>query len=217
MRDTILRLATLVIASASSLTAQANPIHLHIGYLADAYPGTPTGEGLLATAAAEAAIAAEHAELAVAARSSLEDVRLHVGHVLHALDPTLAAEGPGLGYGVRQAAAAAATYIAMVTADSAASDNVKLHAARISASIANAVERADAMVSLARQIEAANSAAAADALVDQLNALGAALVRGQDADGDGRVGGQAGEGGLRQASEHMTLLKRGERLIGEEQ
>ncbi len=216
MRDTILRVATLVFATASSLSAQANPTHLHIGYLADAYPGTPSGGGLLATAAAEAEIAAEHAELAVAARSNFEDVRLHVGHVLHALDPTLTAEGPGLGYGVRRAVADAATHIGLITADSAASDNVKLHAAHISAAIANAVERADMMVSLARQIEAAGSGASADPLIDQLNALGAALVQGRDADGDGRAGARPGEGGLRQAIQHMTLLKRGEGRIGDQ-
>lgn len=216
MRDTIRRVATLTLACASTLSAQANPIHVPIGYLADAYPGTPAGQGLLATAAAEAAIAAQHADLAVAARSSFDDVRLHVGHVLHALDPTLVSGGPGFGYGVRQAAAAAATYIGMLTADSTTSDNVKLHAAHISASIANVVERADAMVLLAQQIETASSAAAAGTLIDQLNALGAALVQGRDANGDGVIGWPAGEGGLRQATQHMTLLKRGEGLLGAE-
>lgn len=217
MRDTILRVATLMLACAPSLSGQANPIELPIGYLADAYPGTPTGQGLLATATAEATVAAHHADLALAAASRLEDVRLHVGHALHALDPTLTVDGPGLGYGVRQAAAAAATYIGMLTADSTVSDNVKLHAAQISAAIANVVERADAMILLAHQIEAATSAAAAAPLIDQLSALGSALVQGRDTDGDGRVGGPAGEGGLRQAAQHMTLLKRGARLIGEEQ
>jgi hypothetical protein len=216
MRATILRVATLTLAWASTSSAQANPIHLPIAYLADAYPGTPTEQGLLATAATEAAIAAQHAELAVVAMSSFEDVRLHAGHVLHALDPELVAGGPGLGYGVRQAAAAAATYIGMVTADSTASENVKLHAAHIAASIVNVVERADAMVLLAQQIETATSAAAATTLIAQLNALGAALVQGRDANGDGLIGWQVGEGGLRQAVQHMTLLKRGDGLRGAE-
>jgi hypothetical protein len=47
----------------------------------------------------------------------------------------------------------------------------------------------------------------------RLTEEGMGLVRGRDIDGDGLVGWQAGEGGLRQAHQHLTLMKRGEGLV----
>ena len=46
------------------------------------------------------------------------------------------------------------------------------------------------------------------------SALTDAIVNGVDADGDGRVGWQEGEGGLAQATQHLGLLKRGEGMGG---
>lgn len=199
--------------SAPALSAQANPVHGHIAYVADAFEATPSGQGLLPTAVAEAEIAAEHAGFAADDTTYLEGIQRHVGHVLHAIDPTLVPGGPGLGYGVRQAAANVILHIAMTSTDEGASDNVKTHASHILATMGNVVQRADAIVALAQEIQAATSVATAAALLQQLTAQCDALLVGRDADGDGRVGWQAGEGGLRQAAQHMTLMKRGEGLV----
>ena len=200
--------------STPDLNAQANSVHSHIGYVADAFDGTPNGQGLLPTAVAEAEIAAEHAGFAAGDATYLDGIKRHAGHVLHAIDPTLAPGGPGLGYGVRQAAATVVLHIELAAADEGASDNVKTHAAHILATMDNVGQRADAIVALAQEIEAATSLATAAALLEQLTAPCAALLSGRDADRDGRVGWQPGEGGLRQATQHMTLMRRGEGLIG---
>ena len=53
---------------------------------------------------------------------------------------------------------------------------------------------------------------AALALVNQLSTVAEQLITGVDANGDGRVGWQQGEGGLEQAEQHMNLMKKGEGL-----
>ena len=66
------------------------------------------------------------------------------------------------------------------------------------------------MLGLAHQIELSSSPD--EPLLARLGEAGAGLVAGRDLDRDGLVGWQGNEGGLRQAAQHMTLLKRGEGL-----
>jgi hypothetical protein len=68
------------------------------------------------------------------------------------------------------------------------------------------------MAALAQQLLTTNSINDATALLQRLSAESQAVLFGRDMDGDGRVGWEAGEGGLRQSSQHMTLMKRGEGL-----
>jgi len=193
--------------------AQTSPVHSQIGFLADVFEGTPGLQGLLPTAVSEAAIAAQRVELANAAGASLYDVQLHASHVLHALDPTLTAGGPGLGYGARLATATAASYIAALASDSTASDNVRTHAGHIRTILATVLARMDRAVSLAQEIQATSNGPVAASLLGQLTAHVEGMTVGSDIDRDGRIGWQSGEGGLRQATQHLTLLRRGEGLI----
>lgn len=211
-RTSLLGVGALLVLSASPASAQSNAVHSHISQVADVFEDTPGLQGLLPTAVAEAAIAARHVELANQAGSSLGDVQLHVGHMLHALDPTLVIGGPGLGYGVRLAASSAASHLSMAASDTSASDNVRTHAEHVSVIFANVMGRVDQMIALAQEIQAASSGAAASALVARLTVQCETLVAGRDLNGDERIGWQAGEGGLRQATFHMRLLERGEGL-----
>ena len=45
--------AAALVLSAPGLAAQANPVHAHMGHVADGFRGTPDGMGLLPTAIAE--------------------------------------------------------------------------------------------------------------------------------------------------------------------
>src|SRR5438094_658774 len=65
---------------------EAIPAHLHIGHVMTNWRDTPGGRGFLPVAIDEWRVAVEHARLAAKA-SSLDDIKLHAGHVLHALDP----------------------------------------------------------------------------------------------------------------------------------
>src|SRR5687767_15384809 len=85
--------------AATAVTAQTpDGVKTHIGHVQTSFMGTPMNQGLLPTAVAEAKIAAQHAALAMKASGNLDQMKLHAGHVLHAIDPSIEAKGPGLGY-----------------------------------------------------------------------------------------------------------------------
>lgn len=77
--------------------------HSHVGHALTAWPDTPGQKGLLEVARMEATVAAEHAAYAVEGARNIASVKLHAGHVLHAVDPKLLPDGPGAGYGLTRA------------------------------------------------------------------------------------------------------------------
>ena len=207
-----LALMTVVASNGSLVAEQGNAAHSHIGHVADGWRDTPDGQGFLPTALAEARIAARHAGLAARDSEDLDSMKRHTGHVLNAVDPTAMENGPGLGYGVKQAAEGAVRHIELAAASDGASQAVTTHATHVATSARNTVARAEEVASLAAQIMAATSAARTAPLVAQLNTLAEQLVAGHDANGDGRVGWQEGEGGLAQAEQHLGLMKKAEGL-----
>jgi hypothetical protein len=197
---------------ATSAMAQGNPVHTHIGHVRTAFGAAPNGQGLLPTAMAEAATAAQHAQLAARDPANLDAMKTHAGHVLHALDPTVVAQGPGQGFGVKRAADAIATHIGMAASAAGASANVTTHANHVGASARGVVARTDEAIAVARSIQAATTAAQAAPLVQQLVTLTQQLTAGRDANGDGQIGWQEAEGGLQQTQQHMNLMATGEGL-----
>ena len=201
-----------IMLSGNNLVAQQNAAHNHIGHVMDGWRDTPEGQGFLPTAVAEARIAAQHASLAAKDPSNLDAIKRHSAHVLHAVDPEQIETGPGLGYGVKKAAAGAAQHITAASNADGASDAVQTHATHIATSAQNTVGRAGEIVALAQKIAIATSAADASSLVTDLNTLAQQLLAGTDANGDGRTGWQEGEGGLEVAETHANLMKQAEGL-----
>ncbi len=197
-----------------AVDAQADPAHTHMGHVVDGFRGTPDGQGLLPTAVAEAEVAAQHAGFAGRDVSNLDGMKRHMGHVLNAMDPTEVESGPGLGYGVKAAAAGVARHIGLAAGSEGASDNIKTHGNHVSTAAGNVVTWVDEVIALARQVQEATEASAAAGMVDEIIELTNAIVSGTDTNGDGRTGWQEGEGGLAQATQHMNLMKRGEGLNG---
>ncbi len=206
--------ASVALALAATSVAAQNPAHTHIGHAADGFRNTPDGMGLLPTAVAEAETANTHANLAGRDPSSLEGMQRHMAHVIHALDPSEVENGPGAGYGVIAAAEGAARHISLAAAAEGGGDGVKTHATHVATAARNAVANAKAAIEVAEKIQAATDAAEAATLLTELTELTGAIVNGVDANADGRIGWQEGEGGLAQASTHMGLLKRAEGLGG---
>ena len=165
--------------------------------------------GLLPAAMEEARVASVHAGLAARDPENLAAMKLHAGHVINAIDPSVVTSGPGLGYGVKRAALGVATHIDLAAKVPGAPANVVTHANHVGTSARNTVQRADAIVVLAQRIQAATSASDAAALVSQLVSLTNELVLGKDADADGKVTWKEGEGGLQQCDEHVKLLLAG--------
>jgi len=175
---------------------EAIPAHLHIGHVMTNWRDTPGARGFLPVAVDEARVAVLHAGLATKS-SSLDDIRLHAGHVLHAIDPMVEAKGPGAGYGVKKAAAGALQHLEFAARAEGATASITTHSANVSSSLASVLESVDRAVAAAKSIRAATDAAEAAGLNADLVAL---TLRIRD--------------GLQQAETEMGLILKAEGLLG---
>jgi hypothetical protein len=201
-----------LVAAAAKPTIKVpdGPVGVHIGHIVNSFLDTPDKQGLLPVAIAEAKTAAQHAALAARAPTNLEGMKTHAGHVLNAVDPSIEPKGPGMGYGVKKAAQGIANHIELAAKSPGASKNVVMHAEHIRTSAENTVARCDQIVAIAKQVQAATSAPAAAALVNQLVSLTSQLMTGADANNDGKVTWEKGEGGLNQVQQHIDLMLKAE-------
>ena len=193
-------------ARAAILAVPPGPAGVHIGHVVNSFNETPTLQGLLPAAIAEARIAVTHAGLAGRQPTNLEYMKTHAGHVIHALDPKVIAMGPGLGYGVTKGAGGVAAHIDLAAAAQGASPAVVMHSKHIAAAARSVAERAGAALAIAQKVMAATTPAEAAALVSQLTSAVEQLIAGVDLNGDGRITWEQGEGGLQHADEHVKLM-----------
>src|SRR5262245_39589258 len=133
---------------------EAIPAHLHIGHVMTNWRDTPGTRGFLPVAIDEARVAALHAGLAVKA-TTLDDIKLHAGHVLHALDPALEPKGPGAGYGVKKATAGALQHLDFAVKAEGATASITTHAAQVPSLLASVLQSVDQATAVAQQIRAA--------------------------------------------------------------
>jgi hypothetical protein len=192
--------------------APANPVHNHIGHVMTAWKDTPASQGFLPAAIADAKVAATHAGYMQKSPDNLDSIKLHAGHVINALDPSIEAKGPGSGYGVKRAAEGASQHVQLAAKTEGASKGVQTHAGHVTASLADVTQWTEAAIATAQKIRAATSAAEAAPLVAELVAQTNSISNGVDANKDGSIGWQTGEGGLAQANQHMMLMMKGEGL-----
>jgi hypothetical protein len=176
---------------------EAIPAHLHLGHVMTNWRDTPGMRGFLPVAIDEARVAALHAGLA-AKSASLDDVKLHAGHVLHALDPGVESRGPGAGYGVRKAAAGALQHLDFAARAEGATPAVIEHAAPASSSLSTVLQLVDRAIAVAQRIRAATTVADAAGSAAEL----VALTR------------QIGDEGLKAAQTRLDLIMKAEGLAG---
>jgi hypothetical protein len=193
-------------ASAQSAAQAAPAMSPHIGHVLTSYKDTPGQKGFLETANAEADVAIQHATLGMKDLTNLDMMKRHAGHVLNALDPSLMAQGPGKGYGLKKASDNIATHITMAGQPADAPAAVKTHSVHVAQAAKNTSKRADEMIEVAQKIQKAQTAAEAKPLFEQLNAKAQELRAGVDANKDGKVDWKEGEGGLDMAKTHMDLM-----------
>ncbi len=184
--------------------------HRHMGHVSKSFGDTPDKVGLLTILEEEAPIAAQHAGLAARDLSNLSSMQTHTRHVRHAVDAASESGGPGKGYGIVKAAQGVSRHIGLASNAGDASDNVKLHAEHVKSSADNVVSWGQEIMQLSERVLSASTAAQAAPLVQQLQELTQHIVDGTDANGDGRVSWQAGEGGVAQARQHMGFMESGE-------
>lgn len=184
----------------------------HLGHVATGFDAAPDGRGLAITAAREVNTAMVHANIAAADPMNLDAMKLHVGHMLHALAPASGTKGPALGFGVKRAAEAIVTHIEMARKAAEASEPLRT----LGSGAANAARalagRAQAMADLGARISAAQSAADAAPLVEQLRAMALELDTGKDGNGNGRVDLDATEPGMNQLEAQVYAILEAEKL-----
>ena len=187
---------------------QENPVLTHIGHVMDSFQAAPNQQGLLPTALAEAKIATTHAGLAVKDPGNLDAIKLHAGHVIHALDPTVEATGPGQGFGVKRAATGVAQHAQLAGKSQGASFVVAAKATQVAGAANNAAKRADEVIGLAQKARAATTAAEAAALMQQASTALSQMTTGFDTNKNGEITWDAPEGGLQQAQEQMQEMRK---------
>ena len=142
-------------------------VHAHIGHVMTAWRDTPGTVGLLTVAASDARVAAAHA-LLTSKSETLDDMKMHAGHVLHALDPTLEPKGPASGYGTKKAAAGALQHVGFAAGVEGASAIVIGHAGTVSSKLTDTISIIDRTVATAQKIRAAAASAEALTLTGEL-------------------------------------------------
>ena len=170
-------------------------VHAHIGHVMTAWRDTPGAVGLLTVAVSDARVAAAHALLTSKSTENLADMKLHAGHVLHALEPTLEAKGPASGYGTKKAAAGALQHVGFAAGVEGASPTVKGHATVVSAKLNDTMATIDQAIAAAQKVRAATSVGDASAASGELLALTTQI-------GDG----------LQQAQQEMRMMMKAEGL-----
>jgi hypothetical protein len=176
---------------------EAIPAHLHLGHVMTNWRDTPGARGFLPVAVDEARVAVLHAGLA-AKSSSLDDIKLHAGHVLHALDPGVEPKGPGAGYGVKRAAAGALQHLDSAAKAEGATTSITKYAAQVSPALSNVMQWVDQAIAAAQKIRTATDADQAFGPAADLAALALRI----------------NDEGLQPAQADMGLMLKTEGLLG---
>ena len=206
-RSIVIALSSLMIPGA--LVAQVDPAQTHLRHVMNEFTDTPEKQGLLTIALADARVAAQHTALAGRNTTSLDAMKLHARHILHAVDPDEGSTGPGSGYGLKKAATAVASHIEMAGRAQGAPAPFALHAPHVATAARNTIARVDNIVSLAKRMQGATSAPEAAAILAEMTPVVNALITGVDANGNGQIEWRQGEGGLAQAEEHVKNMMAG--------
>lgn len=204
-KNALLASAVMAVAGfgfSSALHAQSQA---HLGHVGESWNDTPDNVGLLPAAQMEAEVAEQHAGLA-AGSDDLARVKAHIGHVMHALDPSSVDGGPGNGYGLIKAANGAARHVQMAGEADDATSSAATHSAHVHTSAMNVVSWAEAAMEMAQEVMSTDDLTTAQQLAGQIHEATQAMLNGVDANEDGRVGWQEGEGGLAQANQHFGLI-----------
>lgn len=199
----------ILMAAAICLTAglaHAQSASVPLARITNGAADTPSRMGLLATAQAEAANVERHVRFAVSRTDHLYWMRTQAGHVVHALEPSRMADGRGLGYGLRKALAGISLAAVEAAGAPDASEGVKAHAAHVAASVSTALDWSSRLLEVAGMVIESPDPHVAKPLVEQMQEITGWLLHGRDANKDGKVSWEKGEGGLDQIAIHVGLM-----------
>ena len=194
------------LATVAGIAMAGNMSHVHVQHVNQSWNDTPQQKGLMETAIGEAEIAATHAGATAKKPDDLAWMKMHNKHVIHAIDPSKEPKGPGMGYGVIKASKGVSKHINLAAGREEASGHLKTHAVHVATSAENAAKRSDKILKLSSKLQKTNSAKKAAKLSKEIAALTQAVLNGKDANGDGKITWQAGEGGLLESQKHLGFI-----------
>ena len=139
----------------------------------------------------------------------LENIQLHTRHVRHAIDPSKesSAQGPGKGYGVCRASKGVSQHMMLARDAPDATDSVKLHAEHVLASTANVSFWCGKILDKAAQITGGASPVASAFFAEEIVEHTNWILDGRDANSDGKISWEEGEGGVAQIKQHLAYME----------
>jgi hypothetical protein len=184
----------------------------HFTHVATGFNGAPGGRGLVVTTAIEVNTAMLYANFAAGNPSNLDAMKTNVRNVLHALVPAQGASGPGLGFGVKRAAEAVVTHIELAVKSAGASETLRTLGPGVAQAGRAVAARAQEMADIGNRVLAAQTAAQAAPLVEELRALALQLDLGRDVNGNGQVDINGIEPGMNQLEAQVYAIFEGDKL-----
>jgi hypothetical protein len=180
--------------------------HVHIGHTITGWKHSPGQKGLFQVAEQEADIALAHAGYAIERPDRLDLIQLHATHVMHAIDPESQKQGPGTGFGLKQALTEAVGHVTYAAESDDASQNIINFARPFTENAEDVLERSNLILALGEEILQDISVQEAFALAEEMLILASANVEGIDKDGDGSVSVKPDEYGIKQLRYQITEM-----------
>lgn len=175
--------------------------HTHVGHAMEGWHDTPGKKGLFEVAEDKAQLASRHAERAAEDATNLKKVKAEISKVLIATDTFWDDEGETkveAPYGLKQALTGAIDHITFAANSDDASINVKNSTSILVGNVAVVLDRCDLITALGDEIQASDSKEEVGILLQEVRSLTHANLHGIDSNGDGVVGSNSEEMGIKQ-------------------
>lgn len=193
-----LALVPILLAAGGCVSRPPTIAHVHIGHALTGVHVTPGKEGYMVTAeqrAKQASDLAKHAKVST-------DLTTIKADIAGAVAATTAEDT----FGVKHALTMGAHHITFAATSDDASVNLQ-HAAPVFASdIGRVIERCELIALLGKDVGTSTSVQEAQVSVAEIVKLSDANLNGDDADGDGKVGGKPAEFGLVQLRSELEAV-----------
>ena len=196
--------AALSILWAGAAFAQAQD---HLKHITDSWKDTPGSVGLLAILEQEAQTAASHAKYALGDKKDVSTAKTHIPHVQNAIDPSIVTKGPGKGYGALKAAQGIAQHMGFAANAPDASDGLKMHSVHVITSATNVVDWCNQIMAKSAKVFLPGMDKDAMQATAEIADMTQWILNGHDANGDGKISWEKGEGGIAQLKQHLGFIK----------
>ncbi len=191
-------MAVMLISASGCVTRPPTIAHVHIGHALSGVHVTPGQAGYLLVAEERAAVVRDLARGAATA----ESVPQAKAGVAAAVDATMSDDG----FGLRHSLVQASNHITFAATSDDASANIRASAPQFAKDIVRVVERCELIGLLGKDVAATTDAAEVRSLATEIARLAEQNIEGEEADGDGVVGGKPAEYGMKQLRRQLDRM-----------